>query len=79
VLLLPIHPPRQVVPNHYQYQVDNLLECAFSNKRENYCNIPLLRAHVIDLFFEDTCVQVIQFSIWLFVSLMDSDDDIVGL
>jgi hypothetical protein len=23
------------------------------------CNIPLLRAHVIDLFFEDTCVQVI--------------------
>jgi hypothetical protein len=24
------------------------------------CNIPLLRAHVIDLFFEDTCVQVIR-------------------
>jgi hypothetical protein len=25
------------------------------------CNILLLRAHVIDLFFEDTCMQVIRF------------------
>jgi hypothetical protein len=29
--------------------------------RGGVCNIPLLRAHVIDLFFEDTCMQVIRF------------------
>jgi hypothetical protein len=43
------------------------------------CNIPLLRAHVIDLFFEDTCVQVIRFQYMDVCSLMDSYDDVDGL
>jgi hypothetical protein len=28
--------------------------------RGGVCNISLLRAHVVDLFFEDTCMQVIR-------------------
>ena len=32
-----------------------------------------------DLFIEETCIQVIWFSIRFFVSFMDYDDDVVGL
>jgi hypothetical protein len=42
--------------------------------RGGVCNIPLLRAHVIDLFFEDTCVQVIWFQYMDVCLLMDSCD-----
>jgi hypothetical protein len=43
------------------------------------CNIPLLQAHVINLLFEDTCVQVILFQYMDACSLMDSCEDVDGL